>query len=475
MAYRYGNRHQQDLLPASIEDYVSVDDPVRAYDAIIESLAFEELGVVHEVNKVGNPAYDPKAMLKLLVYGYSYGIRSSRKLERAVHHNLSFIWLTGGLKPDHKTIAEFRRKNSLVLKGVLRQCARVCLKLDLIAGNTLFADGSKIGANASMRKSWTKKKCERFLADVDSRIEGILSECAAVDEGEAGAGSLVSMSRPLAEAEQLRARVQSVLHDLDRHGVKALNTTDGECARVYSDGVCYAGYNAQVVVDEKHGLIVSSDVVSESNDFKQFARQITQAHDTLGKRCAIACADSGYATTDILKEIHDQGVEVIVPSNRQAAGREVGEFDKESFAYDSGRDCYVCRAGKVLVFRYVDKRKRYKVYRISRKADCLTCRHYGQCTRAKEGKKVVRLLDEEVRQKLEAKYAEPASQSIYKLRKQKVELPFGHIKHNLQASRFLLRGLAGVRAEMSLLSTCFNISRMITILGVAGIAERLIS
>ena len=110
MAYRYGNRYQMQLLPQRIEEYVPSDDPVRAYDTFIKALDFRDLGITLDPNKVGNSEYHPKAMLKLLVYGYSYGIRSSRKLERACHHNLSFIWLTSGLKPDHKTIAEFRRK-----------------------------------------------------------------------------------------------------------------------------------------------------------------------------------------------------------------------------------------------------------------------------------------------------------------------------------------------------------------------------
>jgi transposase len=89
---------------------VAPNDPVRAYDAFVEALDFNALGIEMDPNRVGNPEYDPKAMLKLFVYGYSYGIKSSRKLERELYHNLSFIWLMGGLKPDHKTISEFRRK-----------------------------------------------------------------------------------------------------------------------------------------------------------------------------------------------------------------------------------------------------------------------------------------------------------------------------------------------------------------------------
>jgi len=184
MAYRLGNRYQMELFPQSIEEYVEPDAPVRAYDTFVEALNINDLGITLDVNKVGNPEYDPKSMLKLLIYGCSYGFRSSRKLERAIHYDVSFMWLMGGLKPDHKTISEFRRKNKAILKAVLKQCARLCVKLDLIVGNTLFVDGTKIRGNASIKNSWTKEKCEKHLKTIDKRIEAILSGCDQVDEVE---------------------------------------------------------------------------------------------------------------------------------------------------------------------------------------------------------------------------------------------------------------------------------------------------
>jgi len=134
-------------------------------------------------------------MLKLLVYGYSYGIRSSRKLGRVCHHNLSFVWLTSNLKPDPKTIAEFRRKNKEALAQVLKQCAKICIKLNLIEGNTLFLDGTKIRANASIDKTWTKEKAKKALKHIDERISDILAQCDAIDEAEQG--SLVTIDEEL--------------------------------------------------------------------------------------------------------------------------------------------------------------------------------------------------------------------------------------------------------------------------------------
>ena len=107
-------------------------------------------------------------------------------------------------------------------------------------------------------------------------------------------------------------------------------------------------------------------------------------------------------------------------------------------------------------------------------AICQDCRHFGRCTTNKrDGRKILRLFKEELREKLEKFYDLPSSQKIYSIRKQKVELPFGHIKRNLEANHFLLRGLDGVRAEMSLLSGCFNIARMINIIGVCGLVDKL--
>jgi len=473
MAYRYGNRNQIRLLPESMEDYVAPDDPVRAYDTFIKALDFRELGIILDPNKVGNSEYHPKAMLKLLVYGYSYGIRSSRKLERATHHNLSFIWLTSGLKPDHKTIAEFRRKNKEALANVLKQCARICIQLNLIEGNTLFVDGTKIRANASIKNTWTKEKALKALKHIDKNIKDILTQCDIVDEAEEGTGSLVTMDKELKDQDLLKSKIKGILKELEEGKQKSLNTIDPECTRINSLQGSHAGYNVQSTVDEKEGLILSADVVSENNDLNQFASQINKANEILGKKCKAAAADSGYASTDELEKIDKQGIKVIVPSQRQASKKEPHEFAKERFTYDSKNDGYICPQGHKLIFYRLNKQEKNKAYMISDKRICFSCPHYGTCTTSKTGRMVTRLLNEEVRQRLEAQYEEPQSQEIYKLRKEKVELPFGHIKRNLKVDSFLLRGQKGVRAETSILATCFNLARMITLLGVPALVKEL--
>jgi transposase len=474
MAYRYGDRRQNMLLPQSIDEYVPHDAPVRAYDVFVDSLDFGQLGIRIEPDKVGCPQYDPKTMLKLLVYGYSYGIRSSRKLERETHYNLSFIWLAGGIKPDHKTIAEFRRNNKVALANVLKQCARLCIELGLIEGNTLFIDGTRMRANASINNSWTRDKCFKHLEKIDNRIAEILSECEQADEKERDNSSLVKMGKNLADNKKLRAKVLGILNKLNAEGRKSINSTDPDCTKIHGRQGSHAGFNAQTVVDEKHGLIVSSDVVNENNDLHQFGEQVEQASETLGKKPRTACADSGYSDINELEKVDRQDIKVVVPSARQAAEKEPEPFDRCNFKYDHDSDSYICPVGKILKCRRTNIDRRRKEY-LADAAVCKKCVNFGLCTNSHSGRKVTRLLKEELVQKLEKQYEQPESQKIYNLRKQKVELPFGHIKHNLKVDGFLLRGLDGVKAEMSILWSCFNIVRMISILGVSGLIAGLAS
>jgi transposase len=465
MAFRTGNRYQIALFPQSIEEYVATDDPVRAYDFFIEALDVATLGIDLNPNKVGNAPYDPRAMAKLLVYGYSYGVKSSRKLEQACYHNVSFIWLMGGLKPDHKTIAEFRRTNKKALKQLLRNCAQLCIRLDLIAGNVLFADGTKIRANAARGKTHDKAYYEKQLAALEERIEKLLNDCEAIDQQEKDDSSYVAMDKGLAKAETLKSKIQKALEVLESTQRKTVNRTDPDCAIMHSVQGSHASYNVQSVVDDKNALIVHAEAVSETSDVNQFARQIDKANEVLAKPCAAACADAGYADTEELEKIEAQGIKVIVPSQRQALHEEEGPFSKSHFTYDKEKDCYYCPAGHRLSYAGTDKKTGKRHYQITNKKTCPGCSNFGQCTSSKKGRKIIRLKNEEDKQRFEAIYEQEESQLIYARRKCTAEHPFGHIKRNLKTDAFHLRGREGVQAETSLLATCFNVRRMITIFG----------
>ena len=472
MAYRYGEREQYGLFPSSIEDYVGPQDPVRVYDAFVESLDFAALGIELDERQVGNSEYDPKAMMKLLVYGYSYGVKGSRKLERECHHNLSFMWLMGGLKPDHKTIAEYRRRQKPALKQILKQCVRLCIKLDLIAGNVLFVDGTKIRANAGRSQSHGREWYEKRLKELDARVEQLIEASEKIDAAQADLGSSVAMSQELAQAQRLQDKVKQALKSLEQSGQDKLNLTDPDCALMKSRQGSHASYNVQNVVDERHGLIVHAQAVSATSDVNQFAKQIDQASQVLDKPCEVAVGDAGYADTEELKKIDAQGIRVVVPSQRQALhDREDKPFSKSHFSYDRDKDGYLCPAQHFLPHEYTDTKRGKKYYRIAKAGLCQGCAHFGQCTTSVKGRRIMRLEQEEDREKFEAQYE--ASKEIYDRRKERVEHPFGHVKRNLKTDSFMLRGTEGVQAETSILATCFDLRRLMTILGISTLIEKL--
>lgn len=466
MAIKTGDRHSRLLFPPSLDELVDTADPVRVYDAFVDGLDMASLGFDMSESRVGAPVYDPRSMLKLLVYGYSYGIRSSRKLEQACYHNVSFIWLVGGIKPDHKTISEFRRAHKKRLKGVLRQCVQLCIKLDLIAGHTLFVDGSAMRANASIGKNWSEEKYKKFLSELDERLNLLLAECESQDKSESDFPSLIKLEKELRSKEALRSRVEKILSEFETSDAKTLNLTDKESVISKSRQGTHACFNSQIVTDDKNGLIVNSDAVSRSNDTSEFSTQITQAEDVLDKECQVCCADSGYSQLEDLSKIAERGTEVIVPNQKQASRKEVGAFDKSRFKYNGEKDEYICPAGNRLPFYRDSKTSKGREYRMKDFNVCLNCHHYGVCTEAKRGRSITRIPHEELKKTLENKYESKEGQDIYGRRKIRAEVPFGYIKRVMEAGYFLLRGREGARGELTLLCNGYNLKRMMQLIGI---------
>ena len=476
MAYIVGDRKQLTFLPPSIDEYIEVDDPVRVYDAFIDALNFSDLGIVINAIKAGAKEYHPKMLLKIIVYGYSYGTRSSRKLERACHHNLSFIWLTGDLKPDYRTIGRFRKANKSAIKQILKQNAKLCIELDIIEGNSLFVDGSKFRANAGISNSWDKKRCEKSLKRAEENIDRIMEEAEQLDESEENMESLVKLEEDLLSQKEVQKKIKEIASTIERTGQTSVNTTDVGSVKAKGRQGIHASYNAQIAVDEKHGLIVNTEVVSRNNDKNQLSSQVCQAIDVLEKTPESVICDSGYHSLVDVEKVPEE-IEVIVPSQKQVQKerkrQESIPFSKEEFQYDAISDEYICPMGRRLKNRGSSVcRPRETTYRASGKA-CGSCINFGVCTKSKAGRTIVRMNEEELRLELETIYESTEGQEKYKLRKEKVELPFGHIKSNLGAGQFLLRGREGVNSEFSILSTCFNISRMITIFGIPDLISRL--
>lgn len=479
MAFKQDKRNEGTLFPERISDYVLSDDPVRVYDEFINLIDLSELGIDRNSSKRGTSSYDPKMLLKVLVYSYSYGWRSSRKIERALHHNLSFIWLSGGQKPDHKTINRFRRKNKVALSKVLLKCARICYDLKLISGNVLFVDGSKFRANAGLNKSKTKQGWIAYKQEIEQRICSLLKDLDGVDEQESG--SLIKISEELREKRKLSTRIAETLAKIEAeklgetkgYGKKKvnpkINITDLEAKIMKGRQGAHPSYNAQITTDLDHGLILNMKATKDPNDLNKLNSSIRESEQVTHQESKIVCADSGYSSIEDIKKLTDTGIEVIVPNPKF---ENEGEFHANNFTYDEDNDLYICPAGKKLDKKKVKNSENHIRYSPSDAKTCQECKHFTKCTTSKKSRSICRSNNEQLKEQIQREYESERGQSIYKLRKEKVEYQFGHIKKNLGLGQFLIRGIKGANAELSIAATCFNLTRITNIAG--GVKELLV-
>lgn len=186
MSYVAGiDRNQASLLPASLEDYVKADSPVRVIDAFVAGLDVVELGFNRAIPaSTGRPTYDPRDLLKLYIYGYFNEVRSSRRLERECRRNVEAMWLLRRLAPDFKTIADFRRDNSTAIVGACRAFVMLCRDSGLFQARLVALDGSKFRAVASRKKIMGREAIADEVACLDPKIAEYLAELDNADDAE---------------------------------------------------------------------------------------------------------------------------------------------------------------------------------------------------------------------------------------------------------------------------------------------------
>ena len=268
MAHISGHDRSQTLLfPEAVDDYVGTDNPVRFIDAFVDRLNLAAAGFVGVESKAtGRPGYAPGDLLKLYIYGYLNRIRSSRRLEAETHRNIEVIWLLRHLKPDFKTIADFRRDNRAAFKPIFREFVLLCRQLDLFGRELLAVDGTRIKAVNNKDRNFTRSSLDQFIRKSDERLADYLRRLdeGDVEEGGAGGGSRVpNLAEKIAAIRTKRDRLRSLLESLDRSGESQISLTDPDSRAMAAHTRVAVGYNAQVAVDAKHKLIVEQEVTNQ--------------------------------------------------------------------------------------------------------------------------------------------------------------------------------------------------------------------
>jgi transposase len=485
-AFKTGvSREQPSFFPPRVEDYVGRDNPVRAIDAYVDALDLDALGFRHLGcgGGAGQPPYHAADILKLYLYGYLNRIRSSRCLEREVCRNVELIWLLGGLAPGYRTIANFRKDNWAALKAANRDFVVLARELDLVGGEVVAIDGAFFHGDAGTGSIKTRKRLAEQLAAIERDIEAYGAALEANDTAEAGLpagrGDGGDMAQKVAALMDRRARVKADLARLDASGETQHSRTDADARLLSKRGQTVAGYNVQIAVDDKHGLIVASEVVNDGNDTGQLYKMAAAAKAELGAATLTALADTGYYNGNALKACEEDGIVAYVPQAKRTARLEAqGRISHEEFVYDADQDAYRCPAGKLLTpsaGRKTNTGGRIEIRYTSRKADCGACALRARCLSAKTPTRTVyRWEHEDVLERHRARMKDAAAKM--RRRAALAEHPFGTLKCRAGYRHFLLRGFKKVRGEWSLMALCYNFSRVLNIVGldrlIAYFAER---
>ena len=467
------DRLQHTLLPNSLEDYVSEENPVRVIEVFIEELDLAGLGFAGMTPAAtGRPAYHPSTLLKIYLYGYLNRLQSSRRLEREAQRNIELMWLVGRLAPDFKTIADFRRDNGAAIQSVCRQFVELCRRLKLFTGAIVAIDGSKFKAVNNRDKNYTVAKVAGRMEQVNASIARYLRALDQADReesdiAEAKSGRLKEKIAGLRRQMLALKAMEQTVQDAPDQQV-SLTDPDARSMATSGKGTATVGYNVQIAVDAEHHLIVAHEVINQGYDRSQLAPMALKAQQATGCEQITALADRGYFSGDQVLSCEGTGVAPIVPKTLTSSGAKRGLFTRQDFIYSAEHDHYTCPAGAKLtkIHRRADHTQDFDRYR--HLTACFTCPLRPRCTPTKL-RRIKRWVNEDVLDRMQDRLDRmPDAMGV---RRQTVEHPFGTLKAWMGATHFLTRTLDKVRTEMSLHVLAYNFKRMITIFGVAPLME----
>ncbi len=405
------------LLPPSLHDWVDPDGLAAFLSDLVDDLDLRVFLAAHEEPR-GMPPYHPRMMLKVLLYGYATGVTSSRKLEERLGSDVGFMFLAGLARPDHKTIAEFRRRHLEAFSALFLDVLHLCQRAGLVKLGRIALDGTKVKANASVHRAMSYGRMTEREAVLEAEVRAILEEAEATDAaedarfGEARGDELPAELRRresrLAKIREARAALEAEAKERtgdpdavpDAKAQRNFTDPDARIMRSKPDGFIY-GYNAQIAVDQGHQVIVATTLDAAATDTGALPALVDQVETNTGRRPKQLLADAGYASDANLAHLDARSIDAYVAVRREHHGAQPPAPPRGRIPSGLNRTA-----------------------RMARKL------------RTKRGR------------------------AIYARRKAIVEPVFGQIKEARGFRRFRLRGQAKVTAEWHLVCAVHNLSKL---------------
>lgn len=471
------SRHQVEF--GSLDDVIAADHVVRFIDAFVDRLELDKLGFRLQVlHKEGRPAYESQVFLKLYLYGYINGIRSSRRLQRECERNVELQWLLGRLIPNYHSIADFRKDNPQALRNTFKLFVLFLKEADLVGGDTIAIDGTKVRANNSKKNNYNSKKITRHLKYIEEKSNGYLAELDRLD-AEESPEKIADIKGKIARLKEHKIKYELLGEALEKSGEPQVSTTDSDARALLVHGqVVEVGYNIQTAVDSKHKLVVATHTINR-NDRNAMSDIAIEAKDNLQSKGFTALMDKGYHNGKELQTCQGNHIETICAHQETVNSNPHGttpDYIVTQFNYHQESDTYTCPEGHPLTTtgKWHNKKRdhsnhRFKKYRTSA---CKGCAVKHLCTgRQKGGREIERSEYADAVEANNARYK--ANKELYRKRQEINEHIFGTIKRKWGYSYTDLKGLEKVNGEHSLIMLVYNIKRCFSIIGLPTLIEKI--
>jgi transposase len=475
-------RNQQQFF--NLEDRIAQDNPARLLDHFVDQLDLKRLHFHHTVHhSEGRPPYHPSVLLKLYLYGYLNGIRSSRRLQTECERNVELWWLLEQRTPNYHTIANFRKQHTEQLKTLFKLYVQFLATQGLLGKRIIAVDGSKLRAQNSKKNNYNQEKINRQIAYIDGKAAEYMQALDQIDQQEEQKALLIKQ-----QLKQLRARKKQYRHleqQLAQSGEEQISTTDSQSrALLIHRNIVEVCYNMQTAVDDKHNLLVHVKAVNEM-DRNALHCNCVQAKSNMGlsKTSKLtALADKGFHNGRQLQQCTNDHILTYVGIQAQGQSREKSNVTQsayyvEHFRYNKAKDYYTCPEGHRLYTSgawHHKKRREHSSYQFKkyRTPACKYCPVRHLCTgRQSGGREIERSeFQQAVDQNTQRVRQRP---DIYKRRQAMCEHPFGTLKRQWGYSYVLLKGLQKVDAEVNLMALVYDLKRTFNILGFATMQKAL--
>ena len=470
------SRHQMRI--SSLEDAISLDNQVRFIEAFVENIELPKLGfAVKTIKTEGRPSYNSKIFLKIYLYGYLNGIRSSRKLENETFRNIEMQWLLEAVRPNYHSISDFRKDNPAALKKLFKQFVLFLKDADLIAGETIAIDGTKSRAHNSKKANFNQKKIDKHLEYIEAKTQEYLEALEANDTQEHPA-KIHNIHQKIERLKQNKIRYELLEEKLKESGEPQISTTDSDARALLVQGqVVEISFNIQAAVDAKHNLVVATHTINK-NDRSALSAIAIEAKENLGIDTYTALVDKGYHNGKQIEICKQANITTIVAKPEQGKSNENGtttDYLVAKFKYDKTTDTYTCPQGETLKttgswHKKTTDRDSYE-FKNYRTPKCKECHVKHLCTSRAAGREIDRSQYAEAVEENNKRYH--ANAQLYRKRQEINEHIFGTIKRQWGYNHTNLTGLEKVNGEHSLIMLVYNIKRSINILGVPDLIAKL--